>query len=225
MDAALQFLQPFDLHPVVDHFTIALLMVGVLIDLVASLFPLRPWMRYMALTLMILGALAAGASYATGDAEADRIWKGLGDPAKAVLHRHATLAEYTAIAFGILAIWRILIESIGALAGSRPIYLIIAVIAACFLGYVGHLGGELVYTYGAGTAVMAAEATPAQTPAAIPTPPPIPPVPSMIPTVSVPTPLPTPAPSAAPSPAAAESANPSDSPKPSPTSSASPDHV
>lgn len=172
MDAALQFLQPFDLHPVVDHFTIALLMVGVLIDLIASLFPMRAWMRYMALTLMILGAIAAGASYATGDAEADRIWKALGEPARAVLHRHATLAEYAAIVFAVLALWRILIESIGALAGSRPVYLIIAVIAIGVLGYIGHLGGVLVYTYGAGTALMAAEpsptpsATPAESPAA-----------------------------------------------------------
>ena len=55
MDAVVHFFQPLDLHPVVDHFTVALLIVGVLTDLVASLFPLRNWIRYMALTLMILG--------------------------------------------------------------------------------------------------------------------------------------------------------------------------
>ena len=93
MDAALQFLQPYDLHPVVDHFSVALLITGVVIDLVASLFPPRSWIRYTALTLMILGAIAAGCSYATGDAEADRVWKALGDPAKAVLHRHAMIAK------------------------------------------------------------------------------------------------------------------------------------
>ncbi len=218
MDAALQFLQPYDLHPVADHFTIALLMVGVLIDLVASLFPMRAWMRYMALTLMILGAIAAGCSYATGDAEADRIWKALGDPAKAVLHRHAMLAEYAAIVFGVLALWRILIELIGGLAGSRPIYLIVAIIAIGVLGYIGHLGGVLVYTYGAGTSVMPSESspTPAETPSASPA------VPTTLPTVSVPTPLPSAVPPAASesSPATAESPKPADSPKPSPAASA-----
>ena len=69
MDAVVHFLQPLDLHPVIDHFTVALLMVGVLIDLIASLFPVRAWLRYMALTLMVLGAISAGASYATGDME------------------------------------------------------------------------------------------------------------------------------------------------------------
>ncbi len=34
--AILASLQRWDLHPVVDHFTISLLIVGVLIDLVAS---------------------------------------------------------------------------------------------------------------------------------------------------------------------------------------------
>ena len=118
MDALVHFLQPLDLHPVADHFTIALLMVGVLIDLIASLFPVRAWLRYMALTLMILGALSAGSSYATGDLEAGRIWNALSDPAKAVLHRHALLAEIAAVVFGVLALWRILIEGVSAFAGT-----------------------------------------------------------------------------------------------------------
>ena len=213
MNAVVHFLQPLDLHPVVDHFTVALLMVGVLMDLIGSLFPLRSWIRYMALTLMILGAIAAGASYLTGDMEADRVWNALGDPAKQVLHRHAMLAQYGAIAFGVLALWRILIEGLGAFAGTRSIYLIIAVVAVCVLGYIGHLGGVLVYTYGTGTALMAAEQSP--TPTETPTPSAS--LPMALPTVSVPTPLPTPLPSPA-APAAASSATPVPSPKASPSS-------
>jgi uncharacterized membrane protein len=218
MDAVFHFLQPYDLHPVVDHFSIALLMVGVLTDLVASLFPMRAWIRYMALTLMILGAISAGGSYLTGDMEADRIWKALGDPAKAVLHRHAMLAEYAAITFGVLALWRILIEGVGAFSGSRSVYLIVAVIAVCLLGYVGHLGGELVYTYGAGTALMGEGPSPSPTPTAVPMTSEPAAVPTPLPTVSVPTPLPTPVPAAKPSPPAAEeSPAASGSPKASPT--------
>ncbi len=59
MDAVVKFLQPYQLHPVVDHFSVALLFVAVLIDLFAGAN--RIWMRYTALLLMILGALAAGA--------------------------------------------------------------------------------------------------------------------------------------------------------------------
>jgi uncharacterized membrane protein len=218
MDGVVHFLQPLDLHPVADHFTVALLMVGVLIDLIASLFPLRAWLRYMALTLMVLGALSAGSSYATGDMEAGRIWNALSDPAKAVLHRHAFLAEIAAIVFGVLALWRVLIEGIGVFARTRPIYLIVALIAVGGLGYVGHLGGVLVYTYGAGTQLMAAEqsATPAETPSpssALP-----------LPTVSVPTPEPSPGPPAsAPSMVGSPTAAPPQTS--SPTASPTPDGV
>ena len=36
MDQVVKFLQPYQLHPVVDHFSVALLFVAVLIDLFAS---------------------------------------------------------------------------------------------------------------------------------------------------------------------------------------------
>ena len=51
--------------------------------------------------------------------EADRVWNSMSAPAKDVLHRHATLGTYMAVVFGVLAVWRILIEAIGFFAGSR----------------------------------------------------------------------------------------------------------
>src|SRR5882762_9309936 len=102
MDSVVKFLQPFQLHPQVNHFSVALLIVAVLIDLVASLAPTRIWLRYTALTLMIL------------------------------------------------AVWRILIQVAGFMAGSRMIYLIVAIVAIVALGYQSHLGGSLVFDYGTG---------------------------------------------------------------------------
>ena len=78
----------------------------------------------------LLGAFAAGASYFTGDMEADRVWNAMSAPAKDVLHRHATLGTYMAVVFGVLAIWRTLLEGIGFFGGSRPVYLIFAVVSA-----------------------------------------------------------------------------------------------
>lgn len=183
METVLNWLQTLDLHPVADHFTIGLLIIAVLIDLAASLAPTRTWIRYTALTLMIIGAIAAGCSYATGDMEADRVWKAIGKEAQAVLHRHAEFGEYMAITFGVLAVWRILIEGIGFFAGSRPLYLIIAILAAIALLYTGKLGGELVYTYAVGTAVMGQQppyvsASTTATPTPVPN--------EALPTVSVP---------------------------------------
>jgi uncharacterized membrane protein len=198
MDSVVKFLQPYQLHPQVDHFSVALLMVAVVIDLIASLAPTRIWLRYTALTLMILGAIAAGASFFTGDMEADRIWNALGQPAKDVLKTHAQLGEYLAITFGVLAVWRILIQIAGFMAGSRAIYLIVAIVAIGVLSYQSHLGGVLVYDYGAGTALMAAAPVPSETasPGAAAT------SAAPLPTVTVPTAFPTPMPppvSAAPS--------------------------
>ncbi|MFZ0677907.1 DUF2231 domain-containing protein [Candidatus Binatus sp.] len=185
MDQVVKILQPYQLHPVVDHFSVALLFVAVLIDLFAS--PTRLWLRYTAVLLMILGALAAGGSFFTGGMEADRIWNALGQPARDVLHRHGQLGEYLAIAFGVLAIWRLMIQSLGFMAGSRPIYIIVALLAIVVLGYQSHLGGVLVYEYGAGTALMAAAPVPSEaaSPAAEASPA------GPIPTVSVPTAMPT----------------------------------
>ena len=201
MDSLVKFLQPLQLHPVVDHFSVALLIVAVLIDLVASAAPTRLWLRYAALTLMIVGALCAGGSYFTGDMEADRIWNALGQPAREVLHRHAELGEILAIGFGVLALWRILIQAFGFMAGTRWLYLIVAVVGVCLLGYSAHLGGALVYDYGAGTALMAAAPVPSEaaSPESAPT------SSGTLPMVSVPSPQPTPQPTpsaAAPSPAA-----------------------
>ena len=160
MEAVKHYLSGAQLHPIVDHFSVALLITAVLLDLIGSMASTRLWIRYAAVMLMILGALAAGASFFTGDIEADRIWNALGAPAKEVLKRHAELGEYLAIAFGVLALWRLTIETLGFMAGSRMIYLIVALVAVIVLGYSAHLGGVLVYDYGAGTALMGSAAVP-----------------------------------------------------------------
>ena len=213
MDSVVKFLQPFQLHPQVNHFSVALLIVAVLIDLIASLAPTRIWLRYTALTLMVLGALAAGASFLTGDMEADRIWNALGQPAKDVLKTHAELGEYLAITFGVLAVWRILIQVAGFMAGSRAIYLIVAIVAIGVLSYQSHLGGVLVYDYGAGTALMASAPPPSETasPGAGAT------SATPLPMVSVPTPLATPIPppvSGSPASPAGEAGTPTPTPQP-----------
>src|SRR5579863_7390834 len=95
-----KLLTNWQLHPVVDHFSIALLVVAVAIEIVALIFPQRISLRHTALTLMIIGALATAASYGTGDIEGDRIWDLVNGPAKEVLKRHATLGYYLMIVFG-----------------------------------------------------------------------------------------------------------------------------
>jgi uncharacterized membrane protein len=205
MQGVLEGFEKWHVHPVADHFTVAILIIAVLADLFASLFSTRLWLRYGALTLMIIGTAAAWASQVTGGWEAHRVWsavKTAGGPAYDTLHRHAELGDYLPWVFLILSVWRIGAQAFAFMAGTRAIYLIVAVLATIALVYQGYMGGQLVYEYGIGTAIYGVTSSPGvpQPEASGPATP--------IPTVYVPTAAATPeaaAPSAtaAPSPAAA----------------------
>jgi uncharacterized membrane protein len=206
MEALEKLFQGMQLHPVADHYTVALLTVAIVIDLIASLFPARGWLRATALTLTILGALAGAASYATGDMEGDRIWEQMSPQAQAYfksggLHvrflGHGALGYELMIVFGALAVWRIMAALLSFMEGTRGLYLLVAVISLGFLTYQGHTGGVLVYNYGVGTGAMAAGATPQPTPAPELPPAELPPVyvppPTPAPGASAPVEMPTPA--------------------------------
>jgi uncharacterized membrane protein len=196
MQGVVELLKGWQLHPVVDHFTVSLILVGVLIDLVASLAPSRPWLRSMATTLMVLGAAAAVASKFTGGWEAHRVWENLTGPAKDLLKRHAWWGDILPFVFTGLAVWRLGIQFVGFLSRTRVIYLLVAIVAAGAILYQGDLGGDLVYDYGVGTALMNQQAPSPEASIAAPE------APAPIPTVYVPPPTPEAVPSsAAPAPA------------------------
>ncbi len=202
MQGVLETFEKWHVHPVADHFTVAILIIAVLADLFASLFSTRLWLRYAALTLLIIGTAAAWASQVTGGWEAHRVWsavKAAGGPAYDTLHRHAEFGDYLPWVFLILSVWRIGVQTFAFMAGTRAIYLLVALLAAIALVYQGYMGGQLVYEYGVGTALYGATSSPG-----VPQPeaggPPTP-----IPTVYVPTASATPE-AAAPSAGAAPSA-------------------
>jgi len=161
------------LHPIVDHFTIALLSAGVACDVAGALASrlgstliqtgaLR--LQRSALILMIGGALAAVVSYFSGDAEANRVWDTMNPAAQALLYSdtsllaHATLGRYLMWTFLVLAAWRIAQELVPIFSRARIAYLCTALIATGALLYQGKTGGELVYDYGVGIAAKAPSA-------------------------------------------------------------------
>jgi uncharacterized membrane protein len=223
MQALIDTLKAWQLHPFVDHFTVSLIVVAVLVDIVASILPSRLWLRYTALTLLVLGTLAAFGSQVTGGWEADRVWDSLSEPGKALLRRHGWWGHWLPYVFAVVALWRILLQFVGFAARTRPIYVIVAIIIAGLVLYQGFLGGNLVYDYGTGTALLQT-ATPIASPSVVPAPPPM--SASPIPTVFVPTPTPisatTPAaaaPTGTPTPMASSAAPEEASPTPSSDSS------
>ena len=155
MQSVIDYLKLWQPHPFVDHFTVALILLGIVTDLVGSIFAARLWIRYMALTLMIVGAIGAAGSNVTGGWEAHRVWDSVNGPGKAVLERHAWWGDILPWVFGGLALWRLLLQFLGFMAVSRPIYLLAVIVAGVLIVYQGHLGSTMVYDYGIGTALSA----------------------------------------------------------------------
>jgi uncharacterized membrane protein len=166
-----QLVKTYHLHPIVDHFTIALLTFGVAAEILAAAAILLArghegfasvWgykLRSMSLLLMMGGAVASVMSYLSGDAEADRLWDTMSPAAQQILSSsngsaaylsHAVLGQYLMYAFLILAAWRLMMELSSRLERTRIAFLIAGIIAAGGLLYQGKTGGELVYDQGVG---------------------------------------------------------------------------
>jgi len=165
-----QLVSTYHLHPIVDHFTIALLTFGIAAEILAAAAVLlfrnsarvSVWAQKLqstSLMLMIGGAAASVLSYFSGDAEADRLWDTMSPAAQQILASsngsaaylsHAVLGQYLMYAFLILATWRVILELSSRLARTRIAFLVVAVIAMGALLYQGKTGGELVYEHGVG---------------------------------------------------------------------------
>lgn len=154
MQDVVELFKHWQLHPAVDHFTVALLVVALLFDLAASLLSARQWIRYAALMLWLLGTAAAWGSELTGKWEAQRVKDLLSAAVKSQLHTHAELGEALPWVFSVLAVWRLGVQAFAWIGRSRPLFLLAAVVAAAAVIYQGYLGGELVYGYGVGTALL-----------------------------------------------------------------------
>jgi uncharacterized membrane protein len=162
----------YHLHPIVDHFTIALLTFGIAAEILAAAAMLLArdragfvsvWgqkLRSTALLLMTGGAAASVLSYFTGDEEADRLWDTMSPAAQEILLSsngpdylsHAILGHRLMYAFLILAVWRVMLELSKRFERTRVAFLIVAMVAAGALLYQGKTGGELVYEHGVGMA-------------------------------------------------------------------------
>jgi len=173
-----QLVKTYHLHPIVDHFTIALLTFGVVAELLSAVAILlsRDRMGFLAvwgqklrstsLFLMIGGAAAGVLSYLSGDAEADRLWDTISPAAQQILLSsngpdylsHAVLGQRLMYAFLILAAWRVTFELSNRLRRTRVVFLFAAIVATGALLHQGKTGGELVYEHGVGMAPMTGKA-------------------------------------------------------------------
>jgi uncharacterized membrane protein len=142
-----------NLHPLVVHFPIALLLTAAGLDLVGWALRCNRSLRFMATALYVLGTLAIVAAYFTGRAAAGSIW--LPGMAQAAVKEHWDWAFRAVWFFIILTavrlvlLWRVRADPRPALIALLTLAGLLGVV---LLGETGDRGGRLVYQHGVGVA-------------------------------------------------------------------------
>ncbi len=138
-----------DIHPLIAHFPIVLLLIGVVCDAIGILND-RDFFIRAGFLLFSLGALSALPVALTGDSAAE-VAQYIDDIA-ADLDDHDTLGTVTAFFAVALALIRthfvLKKKFVGII---RYVYLVFGLVTAGLVCAAGYTGGHLVYHYGAGT--------------------------------------------------------------------------
>lgn len=154
-----------ELHPLVIHFPIALLLTAPLFIVLGALVPPQRSRPYMiaALLLMVLGTTGAWFAVATGEATADLVERN--PQVLAVLEQHQNLAEKVRAVFtaGTLLFAAILVapnalhrEANRLVTSVVPLVFALAYAgAALLLANTAHQGGRLVHELGSSPATIA----------------------------------------------------------------------
>jgi len=141
---------PDPLHPAIVHFPIALVVVALCLEVAARRSRWRA-LEPAAATLIVLGALGAIAAVLSGLVARDEAVVPQG--ALELIERHEELGELAMWALVAAAGLRLLLAWRRAFAGFLAwAYILVALGAVALVSYNGHLGGQLVFRHGIGTA-------------------------------------------------------------------------
>lgn len=139
-----------NLHPLVIHFPIVLLITAVAIDLVDVVFERPAWLGAAATSLNTAGAVAAIAAYLTGVQAGSTVFiPGMAHP---IVDDHRAWALFTASYVGILAGARLSARLAGfpRARSHRVLLLTAGLIGILLLQQTAERGARLVYQHGVG---------------------------------------------------------------------------
>lgn len=152
-----------NVHPLIVHFPIALLLIAVAADLAGLILKRYNWIKPAALWLYVLGALGTIGAFISGKQAADVVH--FPTPSYPVISEHADLALYTMLFFSLYAIVR-LFAFRKQWDQRSAVAVILFVVAAGGLGLLQQTaehGGELVFRYGVGTSLQPETVSPKST--------------------------------------------------------------
>lgn len=132
-------------HAIATHFPIAMLLTGIVFDILASIARKPVW-RAVGFWMMLVGALMTIPSVVTGWMTFSVLYSNLIPPVVAVQHR--LLAIVTTVLALTLVILRIA-DRDKATSWTRVLHMLAGIVAALAAGATGYLGGQLVFKGGA----------------------------------------------------------------------------
>lgn len=140
-----------NIHPLIVHFPIAILVTAGLANLISFFIPEKWWDEEKNTILYVLGGIAAIVAYYTGQAAADSIF--LETEAQSVLTEHADWALWLVWFFALYAILRLAFHWFSLFEKrSFKIIAFITVLPGLFMIFeTAEYGGKMVFGYGAGT--------------------------------------------------------------------------
>ncbi len=140
-----------NLHPMIVHFPIALLLLAVLADLLNFFLPDKWWDSIKTTALYAVGAISGLVAYYTGTLAADSIFLPAG--AQSVLNEHADWAWWTVWFFGLYVLLRLAVHWYDRFERKavRLLLFILALPGVFMLYETGDHGARMVFGYGAGT--------------------------------------------------------------------------
>ena len=140
-----------NIHPLVVHFPLALLLTAVGVDAVGLALRCNRRLRFVASVLYVLGTLTLAAAYFTGRSAAATVW--LPGMAHAAVTEHWAWAFRAIWFFGVLTVARLLLLW-RLQAEPRPAVVALLTVAGLIggflLGEAGDRGATLVYRHGVG---------------------------------------------------------------------------
>lgn len=133
------------MHPILIHYPIALLPLAWFAEVLAALLR-REGLRTAGLFMIIVGALGAGGAWWTGtlrEAQGEEVLEFAGSMQQ-VVARHELLATITAVAAGVLALWR-LVRCRGMAAKERVLFLVLGFALSVVVLLTGYYGGWITH--------------------------------------------------------------------------------
>jgi uncharacterized membrane protein len=136
------------LHPMIVHFPIALLIIGLLADTI-GLLTKKEFFSKAGFYLLVIGTISVIASFITGNIAGDGVTEA--GPLKQALETHEDSAELTIWLMSAAALIRIIFVALKKYSGILQwISFALFLIGVISIARTGYYGGDLVYKHAAG---------------------------------------------------------------------------